>query len=275
MPVRAYRGSPFLHTQENDAFDRLCRLCSEHLDSKGDVRVVGNIKVGRYELDALVLSPRSITIVDFKDYGGIIAISEEDPWTTKDGTEVKGGARYVNPFKQVSSYKWGLIHWLESVSQANAREALVHISGLVLFTQSVKLQRSRDSFSPKADKWFRAGDYREGLRWLHDVASHRLSLDSVELDNIVKMLGVAPFQPSKVDQIAISVGDAIYSLARDMDDARMQDWYAQNGDWIEEQWKQITEDDRIRFEQEQADKSRKNASTGEPTNITTLYPKKR
>ncbi|TPO01486.1 nuclease-related domain-containing protein [Mesorhizobium sp. B1-1-5] len=254
MPVHTYRRSPFLHTQENDAFDRLCRLCSEHLQSKGDVRVIGNVKVGQFELDALVLSPRSITIIDFKNYGGTIAISENYLWTTNDGTEIKAGAHYLNPFKQVSRYKRGLIEWLGSVSQANETEALTHISGLVLFTQSVELKRSRDSFSPKADKWFQTGGYREGLKWLCDVASNRLFLDSAELDNIIKMLGALPFQPSKVDQIAIDVKDALDRVFRDMEDARMQDWYAQNAERVEEQNKLYIEDERIRFEQHKAGK---------------------
>lgn len=65
-----------------------------------DVRVIGNVKFPGGQMDVLVLSRHSMTIVDFKDWGGSIAVRRDRPWTNQEGKPVLGGS-YVNPFAQM------------------------------------------------------------------------------------------------------------------------------------------------------------------------------
>lgn len=117
MPAHAakfYRGAPYQHPQENEAFRHLCSAGAAFPASSGDVRIIGNIACNNCPpIDALVLGPCSITIVDFKDYGGTIQVIEDADWRTSKGVTVKGGS-YDNPYCQVRGYKLALIRWLET-----------------------------------------------------------------------------------------------------------------------------------------------------------------
>ncbi|MER8402059.1 NERD domain-containing protein [Mesorhizobium sp. M0751] len=196
MTVKLYRGAPYLHTQENEAFETLCLLGDRHLHDKGDVRILGNVRCGRYEIDALVMSERSITIIDFKDYGGTITVHEDGTWVTDGGVTVKGGS-YLNLFEQVRAYKRGMMNWLEGTVGLSDANDVSHISGLALFTRPVTIGLS--DVPPTVSKWFRAVDFTGGLRWLRYISSAKLDLRHGNLDRIVAHLEVEPFTPAQLE----------------------------------------------------------------------------
>jgi len=93
MVARFYTCVPFDHDQENKAFENLYFAAKGDLGEKGDVRIIGNVKcLGWPQIDTLVISPRSITIVDYKDYGGEIQLTEEGAWFTGERIQVLGGS---------------------------------------------------------------------------------------------------------------------------------------------------------------------------------------
>ncbi|WP_378945720.1 nuclease-related domain-containing protein [Mesorhizobium sp. ANAO-SY3R2] len=250
MPVKLYRAAPYLHTQENEAFEKLCLLGDRHLRDKGDVRILGNVRCGGYEIDAVVMSERAITIIDFKDYGGTITACENGTWVTDGGVTVKGGS-YRNPFEQVRVYKRGMMNWLESTVGWSDANDVTHISGLALFTRPVTIGLS--DVPPTVSKWFRVADFKGGLRWLRDVSSPKLDLQHDYLDRIVDHLKVEPFTPAQIEDEtsnAQAKRAEVWEILRDLDDQRMADWELQNRDWLKEQADQLNEADRIRFEKE-------------------------
>jgi hypothetical protein len=189
MAASFYRGAEFEHVQENEAFHRLCSAVAEYMDDGEDVRVVGNVVRNTWQIDALVLRCRSITVIDFKDYGGEVRASENTPWTTDRGVEVKGGS-LPNPYLQVRRYKHKLANWLNEFGLLPPPNEPGHISGLVMFTQPARVDASAMSWAAK--KWFGAGDFVVGTTFLRNRASPKLDLPTARLDAIVEALGARP-----------------------------------------------------------------------------------
>lgn len=130
MPVTYYKCAPFDHSQENRAFEYLCVTAAEHLADLGDVYIIGNISPRIWPpIDTLVITPRSIVIIDFKDYGGEIRITEENYWITTEDVRVPGGKKYDNPYQQVASYKSWLIRVLSEYKLLHHSNNLSHIGG--------------------------------------------------------------------------------------------------------------------------------------------------
>ena len=65
------------------------------------------------QIDALLITKGTITIIDFKDYTGDVILPNEDVfkygrWETSSGIQVKGGSS-VNPFTQLAKQRHKLI----------------------------------------------------------------------------------------------------------------------------------------------------------------------
>ncbi|RVO48168.1 nuclease-related domain-containing protein [Sinorhizobium meliloti] len=96
MARQFFRGRPFRNTHENKAFDRFCHAVEFYTQSTDELRVTGNVEYDSGQIDALVLKSHAITIVDFKDWGGVITVGPNLPWVRQDGRKVKGGS-YATP----------------------------------------------------------------------------------------------------------------------------------------------------------------------------------
>src|SRR5271170_3175621 len=136
MTALIYKGEPFLYPHENEAFERLCSAGAKYLPGNEDLRIIGNVKCNQCQMDALVFTSRSITIIDFKSYGGYVEVTENNKWFSED-VEIKGGNRFINPFAQVKCYKSNLMRWFETRHILPTASDLGHISGLVMFTQPI------------------------------------------------------------------------------------------------------------------------------------------
>jgi hypothetical protein len=246
MVAKFYTGSPYEHPQENEAFRYLCSAAAERIGDREDVRVIGNVN----KIDALVLRNRSITIVDFKDYGGHIGISEDFKWHTSEGKEVLGGS-YPNPYRQVKRYKERLINWLAANHLLPEESDLGHISGLVMFTQPVRINST--AMSPKANKWFRATNFKDGIDFLRDRSSPKLTLSSKCMDAIVDKLSLEPFMlkrsESFVPESALrgAVLRAEFAVFDLLEEERMIKQELEDREWIQRQCNEISERDEVEF----------------------------
>lgn len=236
MPAKFYRGEPFSHPQENEAFRQLCAAGARLLDAADDARILGNVVGPGLQIDAIVLKRRAITIVDFKHYGGDIRVTEDSPWVTSEGAEVKGGNRDANPFSQVDRYKKALMHALGCSGLLPSGSDLGHISGLVIFTRPALVDAS--AMSERAAKWFRAADFIGGMDVLRDAASPRLDIRPDCLDRLVEWMPVAPYE-LKVSEAMVpssEVAKARFQAEReaylDIEDQESQRWWGANGERI-------------------------------------------
>ncbi|MFT8242423.1 nuclease-related domain-containing protein [Roseomonas sp. BN140053] len=247
MGTRLFLADDFEHPQENRAFRHLCSAGSQYL--AGDTVIIGNIPYGgdgqtarAGQIDALVIRRTSITVVDFKDYGGAVRISEDTEWTTVEGARIAGGVRDVNPFAQVARYKSALAGWLSRSGLLRPPNDLGHISGLVMFTQPMAVDDAAMSW--KARKWFLAADQQGGVEFLRDRASPRLDLSLASMDAIVGAMGVKPFElklgdawvPSSAVRAARQAG--YFEAMQEIEDAEQSRWWAENGERIQAEYEE-------------------------------------
>lgn len=140
MTIQAYRTQPFAKTHENRIFDVLLQELERVWGESEDlVILLGNFYCQGSEIDAAVIKADSITVIDFKNYRGGIRFSENGPWRTSEGVEIKGGSK-PNPFIQIRDNKSALSEFLQKLKFSSGRQPnWKHITGLVLFHQPIHL----------------------------------------------------------------------------------------------------------------------------------------
>lgn len=117
MGLKIYKISEYEHIAEIRQFDALCHLLKEQVGTAnlGDAILIGNYNIEGVELDALLLTPQAVTIIEFKNWGGSIVAGENGPWTC-NGRIIAGGAYGKSPFVQArlnrSRTKAGLQRYL-------------------------------------------------------------------------------------------------------------------------------------------------------------------
>lgn len=238
MSVRLYRIEPFQHPQENGAFEMLCRSAQVYLRDLEDVRIVGNLVYDGGQIDVLVLARHSMTIVDFKDWGGAITVRRDRPWTNHEGKPVLGGS-YVNPYAQTCAYK-EKVQTAFSAAPELAGNDFTHINGLVLFTQPVELQVDQaDAIGPVAGKWFHVADWTGGMGILRNAASPKINLTAEILDEIMVDLKAAPFEPMTGQRLVPE--SAIFDALMDQHYAEMAEWELEHRDEINAQYEKAQE----------------------------------
>jgi hypothetical protein len=241
MTVKFYRGEPHEYTQENAAFYYLCSDSKEYLSDKGDVRIIGNVRCNRRPFDAIVISPRSISVVDFKNYGGRLSITEDKEWHTDDGIQVKGG-RYLNPFHQIRDYKIQLARWITANMPSDQIDAS-YISCLVLFTKPIQI--NSDQIDERSRSWFFASDYPDGINFLRNIASPKIKVSSPYMDEMVERLRVREVPVRHVTdfvshQIERVRSDAAHDMAQQIEDERNSKWWAEHRERLRDEYEEAT-----------------------------------
>lgn len=244
MGVQLYRVEPFQHPQENAAFELLCRAAETYLPDLEDVRIVGNLRFSNWQMDVLVLARHSITIVDFKDWSGVITVRRTRPWTNREGKPVLGSS-YVNPFEQVAAYRRKLQQALSApLLRGND---FSHINGLILFTRAVELfEDPNDVIGAKAGKWFHVADWDGAIRVLRNAASPAINLPPSVLAEMVADLKAAPFVPMTGEELVPE--GAVTEALMEQEFARMVDWEVEHRDETRAQYEEALAGwDRIDF----------------------------
>lgn len=108
------------HTHENEQFRRVVEIIENTFDKLGySGLLIGNPfneSYSRFRADAILYYNNGLILIDFKDYKGIIKLpSNENEFSStkwynesiKDRSrlEIKAGANFINPFRQLVSYR--------------------------------------------------------------------------------------------------------------------------------------------------------------------------
>lgn len=108
------------HTHENEQFRRVVEIIETTFDKLGyDGLLIGNPfneSYSRFRADAILYYNNGLVLIDFKDYNGIIKLppNENEFHSTKwhneslkdrSRLEIKAGANFINPFRQLASYR--------------------------------------------------------------------------------------------------------------------------------------------------------------------------
>jgi hypothetical protein len=108
------------HTHENEQFRRVVNIIEATFDKFGyNGLLIGNPfneSYSRFRADAILYYNNGVILIDFKDYKGIIKLPPNEnefhsaKWhneSPKDRSrlEIKAGANFINPFRQLVSYR--------------------------------------------------------------------------------------------------------------------------------------------------------------------------
>ncbi|MBM2813822.1 MAG: nuclease-like protein [Ignavibacteria bacterium] len=141
MSLYVYKSKEFEDTYENLLFEELYNELGPLYESRPDnVFLIGNFSCQEKLIDAVLIKKNAIIILEFKNHGGAISFEnnnlETGVWRT-DGKEIKCGQAYMNPYRQVASYKTALGDTLKqtySVDSVNTYQS----HGIVLFNRNVE-----------------------------------------------------------------------------------------------------------------------------------------
>ncbi len=101
MALRIYKISDYDHLAETHQFEAISRLLQEKYEGSGEECIlIGNYNIEGVELDALLITPGGIRILEFKNWGGRIVARENGPWTSGQMI-IEGGAGKKTPYEQV------------------------------------------------------------------------------------------------------------------------------------------------------------------------------
>jgi len=193
VTFKAYRGSAFNHSHENQAFNQLYDLLKAEWDERDDsLYLFGNFFVAGKEFDALILKNNAIIVLDFKNFGGVLTFSENGPWKCDD-VLVKGG-NSRNPYQQIRNNKFALLDYVKSGHvKLYSAPNLGHIAGLVLFHQSIDFDDSQ--IPAQINSWFHICDLNHAIRNIDGIASTSIDLSTRELNEFVKTFDSPEYFP--------------------------------------------------------------------------------
>jgi len=196
MSFSSFLIKKFDSTHENNFF----RTFSENLNQafnneNGKHILLGNISCNGNQIDAIFITQRQISVIDFKDYQGRLTVSENNQWRiiapTNETVFVQGGANNRNPFQQIKTYRYALMNFLSNQEDGiihNNNINWSHIGAIVLFHRAIQLEN--DITSPKVKKWFHIQDIDNIITKLQNIISPEISLSDDEIQFLLETLNV-------------------------------------------------------------------------------------
>lgn len=212
MPFKVFQSENYDTSHERIFFDELIKLLYEKYNCSNElVCLVGSFSCNGNEVDGLFIKSGVISILEFKNYGGKLAFSENDFWTM-DGIRVEAGNN-TNPYKQVKKYRNALSDFLKlhhknivTNNDINWR----HTSGVVLFHQPIQ----NEIILPREISiWFSIADKSSIIKTLDHKTSKHLLLTDSEIEKLISTLGLKEIElihkimPN--DKIEVSVSEKL------------------------------------------------------------------
>ena len=155
-----YFCNGFEHPNETEQFGKLLPIIDKYYCNKEETAYFigcGELKINNRALDALLISPKVVVGIEFKNYGDDgdyvkVVDNDVDRWYVyssdkkskyrKDGTElyVEGGANYNNPYSQAFSNRQQLSSSLrENVKDVNIKELSKRVPFFIVFNKEIKI----------------------------------------------------------------------------------------------------------------------------------------
>lgn len=206
MSFYAYRATPFEFTHENKVFNQLYDLLQQEWGHKEEpLHLIGNVYVAGRPVDALVIKPHAIVVIDFKDYGGEISFSENGNWYAGNVT-VKGGGT-INPYQQIRNNRFTLLNYLQDKVVFQSEPQLGHIAGLCLFHQDIGFDEKQ--LSANISRWFHVADIAHVVRTLDAIGSKSINLPTADIERIIESFDLSRYYPDGAHQTHTETKEAL------------------------------------------------------------------
>lgn len=197
MAFKSYLIRQYEHTHENSFFRVFSKQLRSSFQDTEDLHIlVGNVSCNGHQIDALLISSGRLIVIDFKNYGGALIFSENNPWQISSGDNfifVKGGGGIRNPYQQVNAYRHSLIQFLgnrqnEYLDSNHDNFNLGHVSGLILFHQPITF--NNDTIPSNIRVYFDIADCTNYNSKIVDRFSSKLLLSVTEIVKILSVLDI-------------------------------------------------------------------------------------
>lgn len=192
MPLLVYRPKPFEHTEENKQFRAMC-IELQHRIHSADARgkrelclFAGNFNFNEKDFDAFLIKKNGILLIEFKNYGGKIKITNQE-WTCEyDGhtCKVAGGSGGKTPMEQArnnrNAFKRGLVD-----SMAFTAEQADKVASVVVFNHESEIDnRLRLNLST----WLQVCDNTRFFGIVEDIVSQDLNMSVKDMKNLAERI---------------------------------------------------------------------------------------
>jgi len=167
----------------------------------------------RLQIDALLVTPKAVCIIDFKNFGGKITLprnakSEFDfgIWTNEKGEPIKGGSS-INPFIQLKTQKERFIKVVEKHIQAKLPRSgssfnASHTIRAVCFQKPIELVGKIPTNEELNFFIFDKNNYLETIKDIIDVSDKEVTLTKESFDLFKEVFRANIFDTSeKYDQV--------------------------------------------------------------------------
>lgn len=200
MPLEI-KYNPFEHTHENITFREVANRLHQWFDQKRwDGLLMGNptpVDNPLFQPDLLLFTPKSILIIDLKNYGGELRLPPRDSFGSNvwlcDGIRVKGGS-FINPFVQLGRHRRWLGEILEAVPETERAfhqgMETRHITTMVYFHKSVKVM---GRIPGEYEKGFFIGDSENILNLIEDITSQAINLTQAHFERINSLFAATDY----------------------------------------------------------------------------------
>lgn len=204
MPLHFYKHKQTpVDANERMALLKIARKLGKYLeDVEGDYILIANVdpklvtqQPGQdlTQLDAILLGPRAIALIEFKSYAKPITVGEDDKWMS-DGKVVNAGSeKNKNPYEQVQNARQKWIPYFKKLAEEifpEARNFFLgedtwgQVSSYLLFSPRLHPDSILPDFS--AEKWLYIGGIEEISGFVFTDYSKGLHLKQSEIRRLVE-----------------------------------------------------------------------------------------
>ena len=190
MPLLVYRPKLFQNTAENLQFRALCTELKRRVDAndqRGGNRkslciMVGNFNFAEKEFDAFIIKKEGIVLLEFKNYGGKITVSNNEWKGESDGHPfvIKGGSGGKTPLEQARLNRNAFIRNITG-SFAMTNEQAQKISTLVVFNHKSEII---NNLRFNVQTWLNITDNTDFFGALESIVDKDLCLTAVDIKHI-------------------------------------------------------------------------------------------
>lgn len=191
--LHTYLTAPFASSTRQQQFAAVAAALTAETGTPYTV-LLGNVTLpGSAPLDAVILRPRSLTIVQLIPNGGLLHMPDlrQDAWYL-DGAVLELPGEEANPFVRFEQQRQALTAWLSTHLPAEAAN-LHFITGLVLFGAPVRFGpevEARMAAVPAASTFHLLPDPSRFTRRLAQLATPEIDLTEAELEQLPALLGL-------------------------------------------------------------------------------------
>ena len=187
--------NPYTDSKEQGQFDTLAHIASRYYENRyDDVYLLGNVRFGGHALDALLMTRKSICVLEFKNYEGLIRVAE-NLWTNvtpKGEIEVKGGSSGKTPRDQAEINNRGVIETCAGflgrtfAGPGFDRSRIFPVA--IIFNHPVRVEVQTLTARPK---WLNITQNGDFLAFLKMLDGNPEVFTDYELSDLIDAVGVA------------------------------------------------------------------------------------